>query len=107
MAAQGGGRLVVVALVALAALAPISLAGPQDRTRYELTRHVALHGTIRLEPRLFDRAVFDGRTYADKAPGLSFAAVPAFELERALGIAKAPVDWRPEGDTSLWLMRVL
>jgi len=24
---------------------------------------------------------------------MSFAAVPAFELERALGVAKAPVDW--------------
>jgi hypothetical protein len=93
--------------VALAALPPISLAGPQDRTRYELTRHLALYGTIRLEPDLFDKAVFDGRTYADKAPGLSVAAIPAFELERAVGIAKAPRDWRPEADPSLWLMRVL
>lgn len=99
--------LLVLALVALAALPAISLAGPQDRTRYELTRHLALHHTIRLEPKLFDRAVFDGRTYADKAPGLSFLAIPAFELERAVGIAKAPRDWRAEGDASLWLMRVL
>jgi hypothetical protein len=97
----------LLALVALAALPPIALTGPQDRTRYELTRHVALHGTIRLEPGLFDRAVFNGHTYADKAPGLSFAAIPAFELERATGIAKAPRDWHSEGDASLWLMRVL
>ena len=100
-------RLLVLALVALAALPPISLTGPQDRTRYELTRHIALHGTIRLEPGLFDRAVFDGRTYADKAPGLSFAAIPAYALERAVGIAKAPRDWQSEGDASLWLLRVL
>lgn len=93
--------------MALAALPPISLAGPQDRTRYELTRHLALHGTIRLEPDLFDRALYSGRTYADKAPGLSVAAIPAFELERAAGIAKAPRDWHAEGDPSLWLMRVL
>ena len=100
-------RLLLLALVALAALPPISLAGPQDRTRYELTRHLALHGTIRLEPDLFDRAVYGGRTYADKAPGLSVAAIPAFELERAAGIAKAPHDWHAEGDGSLWLIRVL
>jgi hypothetical protein len=98
---------VLLALVALAALPPISLAGPQDRTRYELTRHLALHGTIRLEPDLFDRAVFAGHTYADKAPGLSVAAIPAFELERAAGIAKAPRDWHAEADASLWAMRVL
>jgi len=97
----------LLVLVALAALPPIALTGPQDRTRYELTRHVALHRTIRLEPGLFDRAVFNGHTYADKAPGLSFAAIPAFELERATGIAKAPRDWHSEGDASLWLMRVL
>lgn len=99
--------VLVLALVALAALPPIALTGPQDRTRYELTRHVVLHGTIRLEPGLFDRAVYNGHAYADKAPGLSFAAIPAFELERAAGIAKAPRDWHAEGDWSLWLMRVL
>ena len=93
--------------MALAALPPISLAGPQDRTRYELTRHLALHGTIRLEPDLFDRAVYAEHTFADKAPGLSVAAIPAFELERAAGIAKAPRDWHAEADASLWLMRVL
>jgi hypothetical protein len=97
----------VLVLVALAALPPISLAGPQDRTRYELTRHVVLYHTLTLEPTLFDRAVFDGRTYSDKAPGMSFLAIPAFEIERAAGIAKAPTEWKTEGDLSLWLMRVL
>ena len=97
----------MLALVALAALPPISLAGPQDRTRYELTRHLVLYHTLVLEPNLFDRALFDGRTYSDKAPGMSFLAVPAFELERAVGVAKAPVDWQVKGDRSLWLIRVL
>jgi Glycosyltransferase family 87 len=97
----------VLVLVALAALPPISLTGPQDRTRYELTRHLVLHHTLVLEPGLFDRAVFAGRTYSDKAPGMSFAAVPAYELERALGVAKAPVDWEAKGDPSLWLIHVL
>jgi hypothetical protein len=98
---------VVVILVALASLAVVNVAGPQDRTRYELTRHVALHGTLTVEDELFDRAVYGGRSYSDKAPGISFAAVPAFELERATGIARAPRAWSSEGDASLWLMRVL
>jgi hypothetical protein len=100
-------RLGLLALVALAALPPISLAGPQDRTRYELTRHVVLFHTIRLENTLFDRALYKGHTYADKAPGMSFFAIPWFELERGLGIAKAPTQWHAEGDASLWLLRVL
>lgn len=97
----------VLALVALAALPPISLTGPQDRTRYELTRHVVLYHTLTLEPNLFDRALFHGHTYSDKAPGISFLAIPAYELERAAGIAKAPRDWELKGDLSLWLLRVL
>jgi hypothetical protein len=97
----------VLALVTLAALPVISLTGPQDRTRYELTRHLVRQHTLTVEPGLFDRAVFDGRSYSDKAPGMSFLAVPAYELERLAGIAKAPRDWAAEGDLSLWLMRVL
>jgi hypothetical protein len=97
----------VLALVALAALPPISLTGPQDLTRYDLTRNLALHGSLEVSPRLFDRAVYHGRSYSDKAPGMSFLAVPAFEVERALGIARRTGDWKPEGDWSLWLMRVL
>ena len=38
---------------------------------------------------------------------MSFLAVPAYELERVAGIAKAPVNWSVEGDGSLWLIRVL
>jgi hypothetical protein len=97
----------VLLLIALAALPVVNVAGPQDRTRYELTRHLVLRHTLTVEPGLFDRAVFGGKTYSDKAPGMSFAAVPPYELERAAGIARAPRDWRPEGDLSLWLVRVL
>ena len=97
----------VLGLVALAALPVVNLTGPQDRTRYELTRHVVLYHTLTLEPSLFDRAVFDGKTYSDKAPGMSFLAIPGYEIERVAGIAKAPKDWQDEGDLSLWLLRVL
>jgi hypothetical protein len=97
----------VLVLVAFAALPVVSVAGPQDATRYELTRHLVLNGTLTVEPTLFDRAVYGGRSYSDKAPGMSFLAVPSFELERVAGIARAPNDWKQEGDASLWLMRVL
>jgi hypothetical protein len=100
-------ELLVLVLVALAALPVIGLTGPQDRTRYELTRHVVLYGTLSIEPGFFDRAVYNGKTYSDKAPGMSFLAIPAYEGERLVGIARAPADWASEGDLSLWLVRVL
>lgn len=96
----------VLALVALAALPPISLAGPQDRTRYELTRHVVLYHTLVLEQNLFDRSLYHGKTYSDKAPGMSFLAIPAYEFERVAGFAKTPQQWQGRGDPSLWFIRV-
>ena len=109
MAVRSGYRFEwpVLALVALAALPVVNLVGPQDRTRYELTRHVVLYHTLTLEPGFFDRAVYNGKTYSDKAPGMSFLAIPAYEGERLLGIARAPSAWKSEGDLSLWLVRVL
>jgi hypothetical protein len=99
-------ELLVLALVALAALPVVELTGPQDRTRYELTRHLVLYGTLSVEPGLFDRAAYGGRSYSDKAPGMSFLAVPAYEVERLAGVARAPRDWAPEGDLSLWAVRL-
>jgi hypothetical protein len=104
MRLRRGYRLepVVLALVALASLTVVDVSNPQDGTRYELTRHVVLHHTLTVEPQLFDRAVYRGKTYSDKAPGMAFLAIPAYVVERALGLARAPRDWAPEGDVSLW-----
>jgi hypothetical protein len=96
----------VLVLVALAALTVVNVSNPQDGTRYELTRHLVLHHSLTIEPDLFDRAVYGGRAYSDKAAGLSFLAVPAYEVERALGAARAPRDWSREGDLSLWGVRI-
>jgi hypothetical protein len=96
----------VLLLVALSSLAVVNVANPQDTTRYELTRHVVLYHTLTLEPDLFDRAVYGGKTYSDKAPGMSFLAIPAYEVERAVGVARAPSDWTGKGDLSLWGIRV-
>jgi hypothetical protein len=99
-------ELVVLMLVALSTLSVVELAGPQDRTRYELTRHIVLARTLTVEPTLFDRAVYGGHSYSDKAPGMSFLATPVFELERIAGVARAPRQWESEGDLSLWGIRV-
>jgi len=96
----------VIALVALASLSVVNLASPQDRTRYELTRHVVLHGTLTIEPGFYDRAQYGGKTYSDKAPGMSFLAIPAYEVERLMGVARAPSGWASEGDLSLWGIRI-
>jgi hypothetical protein len=96
----------VLVLVVLSALAVVDVANPQDTTRFELTRHIVLYHTITLEPDLFDRAVYGGHTYSDKAPGISFMAVPAFAVERAAGLARAPRDWTGKGDLSLWGIRL-
>jgi hypothetical protein len=96
----------VLVLVALATITVVNVANPQDTTRYELTRHIVLHHTLTLEPDLFDRAVYGGDTFSDKAPGMSFLAVPAYEVERAIGVARAPTDWTGKGDLALWGIRI-
>jgi hypothetical protein len=96
----------VLVFVALSTITIVNVANPQDTTRYELTRHVVLYHTLELEPGLFDRAVYHGRTYSDKAPGMSFLAIPAYSVERALGLARAPTDWTGKGDLSLWGIRI-
>ncbi|HEY7421966.1 MAG TPA: hypothetical protein VH541_08140 [Gaiellaceae bacterium] len=96
----------VLVLVAMAALAFVNRPESQDFTRFEATRHVVLYHTLTIEPNLFDHAEFNGRTYSDKAPGMSFLAVPVFQAERVLGVARAPRSWNPEGDASLWGVRV-
>src|SRR5437879_4931803 len=61
----------------------------------------------RTTPRdLFDRAVYGGRSYSDKAPGISFLAVPAYVLEHAAGADPRPRHWDSEGDLRLWVLRV-
>ena len=97
----------MLVLVGLATLAVVNVAGPQDWTRLELTRSMALHGSLQVPSSLtVDKAVYRGRTYADKAPGMSVLAIPAFEVERALGVAKPRDEWSREGDLSVWGLRL-
>ena len=99
------GEWLVLALVALAALTVVHVAGPQDDTRVALTRAV-VQGKLSIPNGLFDRAVYGGRAYSDKAPGVSFLDVPAYAVERAAGANPRPRRWDSEGDLRLWLLRV-
>ncbi|MDX6466313.1 MAG: hypothetical protein QOI27_1353 [Gaiellaceae bacterium] len=107
---MAGGRYrfewLVVLLVALATLTVVDAANPQDRTRDDLTRSVVDHHTLVIPANTFDRALYGGRSYSDKAPGMSFLAIPAYLVERAIGVARAPQDWAAKGDLSLWGIRV-
>src|SRR5439155_1214880 len=98
------GEWVVLALVALAALTVVNAAGPQDDTRVMLTRSI-VHGKLTVPASLFDRAVYGGRSYSDKAPGMSVLAVPAYALERAGGVDPRPRHWDGRHALRLWLLR--
>jgi hypothetical protein len=97
---------VVLALVALACLVPIYLPNGQDASRLELTRSIALHGSLEIPSSVGDRAVYHGRSYTDKAPGMSFLALPVLEVERLAGKARPPTRLHPEADLTLWFVRV-
>jgi hypothetical protein len=79
----------VLALVALAAFSPLYVPDWQDGSRLALTQALALDGTVRTDRYQTrfsgDVAFFDGHYYSDKAPGMSFVALPGFEALRAAG----------------------
>jgi len=59
-----------------------------QRSHYQLLRALAERGTAEISPELRDLgshtdvAIHAGRSYSDKAPGLSVAAVPGYEILR-------------------------
>src|SRR5579872_656089 len=65
-------ELVLLVLVAAAALSPVYTNSVQDASRLCLTRALE-HGRVVISPCIggwSDRAVYDGRLYSDKAPGM-------------------------------------
>jgi hypothetical protein len=104
-------EVLILALVAASALAFVYPANWQDVSRLGLTQSVALHGTLRIDAyasQTGDKALFDHHYYSDKAPGISFAALPTFEALRAVGAVRKADEkrgvWTRYG--LLWLMRV-
>lgn len=83
----------------------IYLLRPQQASRYALTRALAEDSSVVLDPYAHlldkDRAVKDGHTYSDKAPGQPMFAVPFLIAGRTLGFEPAN-EPRQEGSLDLW-----
>jgi len=91
-------------LIACVAFVPVYRAGDQDLSRLCLTQalvHGHLSNDVCLAPS-FDKALFGGHLYSDKAPGLSVVAVPAVEA-----LQLKPVDQIHGSDLRLWGVRLL
>src|SRR5205807_6939694 len=86
--------------------------GWPDVSRLALTQSVAYDGSLRIDRfarQTEDRADVGGHSYSDKAPGVSFLALPSLEAARALG-AVGPIGrklgvWLDRW--LLWTLRVL
>ena len=103
-------RLLLV-LLACTAFAFAYGHGWPDISRLALTQSVAVEGSVRIDRwqgRTEDKALYGGHAYSDKAPGMSFAMVPAFELLRGAGaIDRSDVDEGVWNDRwSLHLLRL-
>jgi hypothetical protein len=103
---------IVVLLVWFAALSFVHEVGPQDITRLALTEAIALDGSLRIDrwqEQTPDKAIYRGHYYSDKAPGMSFLALPSFVLLRTAGVLREtnvlPGIWNDRGD--IWMLRAL
>ena len=103
---------IVVILVWAAALSFFHEVGPQDITRLAATEAIVLDGSLRIDrwqDQTPDKAVYRGHYYSDKAPGLSFLALPSFVVLRAAGVLReanvVPGIWKDRSD--LWTLRAL
>jgi hypothetical protein len=96
-------ELLLLALVAVAALSVVYPVGAQDVSRLCLTR-AAAHGQLAADSCLagaVDAASYGGHLYSDKAPGVSFLAIPVAE---AVGL-RDPAQWHHAGDLRVWAAR--
>jgi hypothetical protein len=96
-------ELLLLALVAVAALSVVYPTGAQDSSRLCLTR-AAAQGRLSADSCLagsVDAASYGGRQYSDKAPGVSFLALPVAE---AVGL-RDPAQWHHSGDLRVWAAR--
>lgn len=85
-------RLAIFAMVAFGAAYFAQGGGMNPNSRYDLTRAIVVHHGFAIDAyqrNTIDKAFRGEHFYSDKAPGLSFAAVPVFAVERAFVKSKA------------------
>jgi hypothetical protein len=97
-------ELLLLALVAVAALSVVYPPRDQDISRLCLTRS-AIHGQLSADSCLAgagDVSSYGGHLYSDKAPGVSFLAIPA---AAAVELGDR-TQWHSSGDLRVWAARV-
>src|SRR5919202_2159871 len=60
--------------------------GWNQNSRFDLTRALVERGTVQIDAyadNTGDKAIFDGHTYSDKAPGQALTAVPPLAIGRS------------------------
>lgn len=100
----------VLALVALAGLAVVQGPSTQDHSRLALTQSILERGTLNIDPYrdTNDKAFYGGHTYSDKAPLLSFLAIPHVAAVRAVDrVVGNPTERAWEGKWRRYVLRVL
>src|SRR5919108_3980594 len=76
-------KSLTIGCVAFAALAFLYPLNAQDPSRLGLTQSLALRGSVSIDPYAAatgDKARYEGHWYSDKAPGVSFLALPLARL---------------------------
>ena len=100
-------EIALLVLVAVAALLPVYPGNTQDVSRLCLAREV-LQGHLTIEPcasKTLDHAIYNGREYSDKAPGLSFIALP---IVWAVGLHGPPgMGHSEKSEAKLWTIRLV
>ena len=104
-------RLVLV-LIALSTLLVINPRNVQDVTRLGLTRSIIERGSLNIDPwahMTTDRAFRAGHWYSDKAPGVSFVAIPPLAVmlgvDRVLPNPDKKTFW--DRQSHMWLLRMI
>jgi hypothetical protein len=95
----------LVATVILIVGLPMHPYRAQQASRYTLTAAIVDRGTVVLDEYVdvlgIDRAVRDGHTYSDKAPGQPFLATPFYAAGRLVGVEDA-TNLRVDRNLGLW-----